>query len=150
MYNNYGYNPQANLDQINRQIADLERMRGQLTQNHTPAINQTFQITPNNTTMKYANSIEDVNKELVIADTSFFNKDFTLLWIKNAKGDVRSFELKEIVPKDEKDLKIEELENQIKKLKEANYEKSNNNYVDESIDECESTDVSVHRTSKKK
>ena len=49
-------------------------------------------------------------------DTLFVNKDFTNMWYKTPQGKVRPFLLEEIVPKDEKDLRIESLEKQLKEL----------------------------------
>lgn len=120
MYNNpYAniYNTQPSLDRINEQINQLENMKKQM-QNNTPAINQTFQLAPtNNHTMRYADTIDDVSKEMVYFDTPFFSKDMSVLWIKNIKGDIKSYELNEIVPKDSKDFEIEYLKNQIEDLK---------------------------------
>jgi hypothetical protein len=100
------YNPnvmQQNLnDKIDNEIAKLQQMK-----NHNisqPAINQTFQLAPNSNGIKFVNDIEDVQKEFAISETPFFNKDYSTLWIKNAKGEIRIFELNEIIPKDEKDL----------------------------------------------
>lgn len=117
MYGNYGYNPyynpQSNLDRINNQIKELESMKTQY-QNMQPQqvptnLTQNFQLAPNNAGIKYVNNIEEVKKELVFTDTLFPNKEYTLLFVKNAKGEIKTFELKEIIEKDEKDLKIDEL-----------------------------------------
>jgi hypothetical protein len=115
-FNNYN---QQNLNErIDSQIAQLNQMKEQIKNNQQPAINQTFQLAPtNNHSMKFANSINDVNKEIVYNDTPFFSKDLSILWIKNAKGDVKSYELKEIVEKNEKDLLIDALMLQIEDLK---------------------------------
>lgn len=117
MYGNYGYNPyynpQSNLDRINNQIKELESMKTQY-QNMQPQqvptnLTQNFQLAPNNTGIKYVNNIEEVKKELVFTDTLFPNKEYTLLFVKNAKGEIKTFELKGIIEKDEKDRKIDEL-----------------------------------------
>ena len=124
MYNNpymnsfNNYNQQSLNERIDTQIAQLNQMKEQIKNNQQPAINQTFQLAPtNNHSMKFANSINDVNKEIVYNDTPFFSKDLSILWIKNAKGDVKSYELKEIVEKNEKDLLIDALMLQIEDLK---------------------------------
>lgn len=123
---NYGNNPnQQNMyeqnmyDQIDNQINQLVNMRNQIRNNsqqqthqQPTAINQTFQLSPNGGGMKYASSIDDVNKETVFFDTPFFSKDFSVLWIKNASGDIKAYELNEIVQKDEKDIQIELLQEQ--------------------------------------
>ena len=67
MYSNI-YNPQASLDRINNQIAELERMKSQLPPVQQP-ITQNFQIAPtqNNTNeleAKYANNIDEVKNTL--------------------------------------------------------------------------------------
>ena len=122
MYNNpflSSYNAQASIDRINTQIAELEKMKQQLPQpNGAPTnLTQNFQIAPNSTTMKYADSIEEVQKDIVVGDTPYFSKDMSVLWIKNTKGDVKSYELNEIIQKDEKDLQIEFLQAQIESMK---------------------------------
>lgn len=124
MYNNpymnyqQGFSQQSISDRIDNQIAQLNQMKEQFKNNQQPAINQTFQLAPNGTnTMRYANTIDDVNKEIVYGDTPFFSKDMSVLWIKNTKGNIRSYELNEIIPKDSKDLQIEYLQSQIEELK---------------------------------
>lgn len=123
----YGYgmynNPQASVDRINNQIKELENMKLQF-QNvpqqppTTPSINQTFQLAPNSQNgVHYARDIEDVKKEIVIADTPFFDKDLSIMWLKNAKGEIKTYELKEMVIKDEKDMLIESLQMQINELR---------------------------------
>lgn len=113
------YNPQANIDRINNQIAELEKLKSQIPQpNNPPAINQTFQLAPNNQNgMRFANSIDEVQKSVITMDTPFFSNDMSVLWIKNAKGEIKTFEMKEIVPLDSKDIKIQYLEAQIEELK---------------------------------
>ena len=113
------YNPQASIDRINAQIAELEKMKQQLPQPNGASTNltQNFQIAPNSTTMKYADSIEEVQRDIVVGDTPYFSKDMSVLWVKNTRGDVKSYELNEIIQKDEKDLQIEFLQAQIESMK---------------------------------
>lgn len=111
-------NTQGMYEQIDNQINQLNHMKEQLKNNQQPAINQTFQLAPtNNNTIRYANTIEDVNKETVYFDTPFFSKDMSVLWLKSANGAIKTYELNEIVPKDAKDLQIEFLQSQIEELK---------------------------------
>lgn len=122
MYNNpyySNYNMQQSLDNINNNIAELEKLKAQMqSRQNQPAINQTFQLAPSSqNSMRYANTIEDVNKEMVTGDTPFFSKDLSIVWIKNAKGEVKSYELTEIIIKDDKDIMIESLQSQINELK---------------------------------
>ena len=67
--------------------------------------------------MKYANTIADVNKEVVYYETPFFSKDMSVLWVKYTNGNVKTYELSEIIPKDSKDLMIENLQLEIEELK---------------------------------
>lgn len=126
MYNNpyapaymNNYNQQNISERIDNQIAQLQQMKEQMKSNQQPAINQTFQLAPTNThVMRYANTIDDVMKENVYYDTPFFSKDMSVLWLKNAKGDIKTYELSEIIPQDAKDMQIELLQSQIDALKE--------------------------------
>lgn len=130
------YNPYSNQmymqdlqglrDRIDRQM----QMANQ-NQPQTTPITQNFQLAPNqNNGIKYVNSIDDVRKELVFADTLFVNKEYTQLWLKNASGEVKTYELKEIIELDEKDRKIADLEAKIDMLIK---EKENEQYVSENV-----------------
>lgn len=155
MYNNpyYNYNPQMTADRIDSQIAELQKLKTQIPQlqNNQPAINQTFQLAPNSQGgMKYVNSIEEVNKEMIFTDTPFFSKDFSVMWIKKTDGSVKSYEIKEIIKKDSKDLQIEFLMAQIEDLKEKVNAKPNYTDVDEPTESKEPTNVSNGKSSKAK
>lgn len=131
MYGN-PYNSQMYMQDLQglRDRIDRQMQMANQNQPQTTPITQNFQLAPNqnNQGIKYVNSIEDVKKELVFADTLFVNKEYTLLWVKNASGEVKTYELREMIVKDEKDLKIEELEAKIDKLIK---EKENEQYVNE-------------------
>jgi len=145
MFNN-PYMQQQNLDRINDQIKQLENIRNQMQQ---PApITQNFQLAPSSS-IRYAKSIEEVDKSPVMGDTPFFSQDMAVLWLKSASGEVKTYELKEIIKKDEKDLRIEFLQAQIEELKKGMSEnaKSNDDDVDEPIKSKKSTNVSNGRKS---
>jgi len=153
MYNNV-YNPQASIDRINTQIAELERIKSQIPPIQQPTnLTQNFQIAPNNqNTMRYANSMEEVEKNIVVGDTPFFSNDMSVLWVKNTKNEVKTYELKEIIKKDEKDLKIEYL---MAKIEELEKERINENepiyeYDVEPIKDEKSSSISTIRKNKKK
>lgn len=132
----YGYNPQVNIDRINYQMAELEKMKQQLQQpvQQPTNLTQNFQLAPaNKEIIKYANSIDEVNREIITGDTPYFSKDMSVVWIKNTKGEVKTYELNEIIPKDEKDLKIEFLQAQIKELKKEMKKYESDDIIDESI-----------------
>lgn len=116
---NQSFNQQSINDRIDNQISQLQAMKEQLKHNmQQPAINQTFQLAPSQQGgIRYVNSINDVNKEVVYGDTPFFSKDMAVVWIKNNKNEIRTYELNEIIPKDNKDLQIEYLQAQIEELK---------------------------------
>lgn len=130
------FNQQPSIDRINNQISELEKLRNQLTQ--PASINQTFQLSPNQSGIRYSDSLEQVEKEQVFGDTPFFSKDMTVLWLKSSSGEVKSYELKEIDKKDEKDLKIEFLMAQIEELKKVVNNESSDANDDESAKNEES------------
>ena len=124
MYNNpymnyqQGFNQQTMNERIDNQIAQLQQMKEQMKNQQQPSINQTFQLAPTHqSTMRYANSLDDVSKELVYADTPYFSRDMSVVWIKTGKNEIKTYELHEIVPQDEKDIKINFLMAQIEELK---------------------------------
>lgn len=149
-YNN-PYGQQSLSERIDGQIAQLNQMKEQL-KSQQPAINQTFQLAPTHQNgMRYANTIDDVNKENVISDTPFFSKDMAVLWIKNAKGNIKTYELNEIIPKDDKDIMIQSLQMQINEMKGMlENAKPSDEYVDEPIESSQSSNVQSSRTVKKK
>lgn len=154
MYNNPYYNPQSSIDRINNQIAELERLKTQIPQQAMQPTNltQNFQLAPTNKdAIRYANSIDEVQKDMIINDTPYFSNDMSVVWIKNTKGDIKTYELNEIIAKDDKDLMIENLQLQISELrKEIKNAKSNDDVIDEPIKDEKSTNVSNVRKSTKK
>lgn len=136
------YNPQPSLDRINDQINQLENMKKQLQQPVQPTnLTQNFQIAPTNReVIRYAGSLEEVQRDMVIGDTPYFSKDMSVVWVKNATGEIKTYELKEIIKKDEKDLQIELLQGQIRELKEVIKEnaKPSVKHVDESVEDNKS------------
>lgn len=137
--NNY-YNRQETVDRINAQQNELERMKQQLQQPQQPTnLTQNFQIAPqNHDVIRYATSIDEVQRDMVIGDTPYFSKDMSVVWIKNTKGEIKTYELNEIIPKDEKDLKIEYLQAQIEELKKGmKKNESNTNIIESDTDTVE-------------
>lgn len=123
-YMNYqqGFNQQSMNERIDNQIAQLQQMKDQMKNNQQQPIptnlTQNFQLAPTHQGgMRYANSLDDVNREMVYIDTPFFSKDMSVVWIKNNKNEIKTYELKEIVPLDEKDMQIQYLQSQIEELK---------------------------------
>ena len=148
MYNNpymNMFNSQANIDKINAQISELEKMRNQIQQppiQQPTNLTQNFQLAPTNRdVIKYASSIDEVQRDMVIGDTPYFSKDMSIVWVKNTKGDIKTYELNEIVPKDEKDIKIEFLMAQIEDLKKEMKKNESNANINESNKDEKSTNV---------
>lgn len=150
------YTNQNYIQELQNMRDRIDRQLQQVTQPHqqTPNINQTFQIapTPSHSGIRYVNNIDDVNRELVFVDTPFFSKDMSVMWMKNSKGEVRAYQLEEIIQKDDKDLVIESLQMQINELKKGMVDnaKSVDDDVDEPTQSKKSTNVSSGRTSKTK
>lgn len=171
-YNN-GYNQQINnipqtnnydeyIKYLDKEKERVEKSKEQYInryQQQPTVINQTFQSSPNSVAgLKHVNSIEDAEKELTVVETAFVTNDYTQLFIKNAKGEIRTFDMFEVIPKDEKDEIIEQLRSENNKLKGMIKNESTNATNDE---ECDTTidkptktkttsNVSVSRTSKAK
>ena len=157
MYNNpympNAYNQQASIDRINAQMNELEKLKQQIQQpvQQPTNLTQNFQLAPNNKdVIRYASSIDEVNRDMVIGDTPFFSKDMTVVWIKNTKGEIKTYELTEIIPKDDKDIQIELLQAQINEMKGMiNNAKSNDVNVDEPVKNEKSSSISNDKPSTK-
>lgn len=155
--NTYPYfnvlNPQPSVDRINEQINQLENMKKQMQQPVAPPTNltQNFQIAPtNHEVIKYANSMEEVQRDLVLGDTPYFSKDMSVVWVKNTKGDIKTYELTEIIPQDEKDIQIEILKARISDLERKVIDEPSNEYATEPVEDEEPSSVSAIRKPKKK
>lgn len=153
--NNYmpNYNQQSLNERIDSQIAQLNQMKEQIKNQQPTNLTQNFQISPiNKETIKYASSIDEVQKENVIGDTPYFSRDMSVVWVKNAKGEIKTYELKEIILMDERDLLIQNLQMQVNELRKEIKEnaKSINTNDDEPTSDEKSTDVQSSRTIKKK
>ena len=149
------FNRQEAVDRINANMNELERMKQQLQQPPQQPTNltQNFQLAPQNKdVIRYANSIDEVNRDMVIGDTPYFSKDMSVVWVKSTNGNIKTYELNEIIPKDEKDILIANLQMQIEDLRKEIKEnaKSSNDDVDESIKNKTTTNVSSTRASTKK
>lgn len=149
------YNPQDNIERINAQIMQLENMKKHIqqppVQQQPTNLTQNFQIAPTNReTMKYTSSIDEVQKEVVTCETPYFSKDMSIVWIKDAKGDIKTYELTEIISKDEKDMKIEFLMAQIQELKKEMKKNESNAIINEPSEDEKSSNVSTISKSTKK
>ena len=157
MYNNpyvNVYNPQPSLDRINDQINQLENMKKQLQQPIPQPTNltQNFQLAPNNKDyIRYANDIEEVERDVVLGDTPYFSKDMSVVWVKNTQNQIKTYELNEVIVKDDKDLLIESLQMQLDEMK-GMIEDAKSNVVNvyEPIEDKKSTNVQNNKQSNAK
>lgn len=136
--NNNPYFNQYQQDLLNmRERIDRQLQQAQPQQmQHQVPITQNFQLAPTQSGngIKYVNSIDDVKKELVFVDTLFVNKEYTTLWYKNASGEVKTYELKEIIEMDEKDRKIADLTSKIDMLERELKREMMNNATTSNVD----------------
>lgn len=150
--NNYPYGSQFYTQQYERDLQNIMRdAQNRLNQLHNQSqpqqvpITQNFQLSPAQAGgIRYVNDDEEVKNQTVFMDTLFINRDYTKLWLKNARGETKTYELIEIVEKDEKDVKIDKLMQKIDMLeKELNDERTNSD-ISEPVE-----DVKSKRTSSK-
>lgn len=147
--NNYtNYNQQSMNERIDNQIAQLNQMKEQMKNNQQPIptnLTQNFQLAPTHQGgMRYANSLDEVNREMVYIDTPFFSKDMSVVWVKNNKNEVKSYELKEILPMDSKDMQIQYLQSQIEELKGMIMNESNGSNVSNDDKKQNATDTTTN------
>ena len=126
----YSYYPNNQIYMQNMQ--DLQNMREKIDrqmqqQPQIPQVNQTFQLAPNPTNneleSKYVNNIDEVKNTFVMKTGVFLNKELNTLWIKNTNGDIRTFELNEIIRTDPKDEEINNLRQELQRMREMiNYD----------------------------
>lgn len=124
--NPYGYPVMQELqsmkDRIDRTMQNYQQNQFMNPNQQPPQIQQTFQLSnpqmnANDFEGKYADNIEEVKNTLVYKNSLFINKDMTTLWYKAVNGDIKIYTLIEVVQKDEKDKKIENLEQQIEDMR---------------------------------
>lgn len=117
------YNNQMYMQDLQGLRDRIDRQMQLANQNQPPQINQNFQITPtqNNNEMqaKYVNDIDDVKNTFVMNIGLFINKQMSNLWIKDVRGDIKTFKLEEVIEKDEKDIEIENLKRELEKMKDV-------------------------------
>lgn len=151
MYGNNGQYYMQNLqdmrDRIDNQIKNYQQTQMQQPQMPTN-LTQNFQITPqtNNSEIqaKYVTNINDVKNTFVMTTGIFVNKEMNTLWLKNINGDIRTFELNEIIRTDPKDEEINNLRQELQRMKEmiANESNVNNSDNDESNESKTTTKLS--------
>ena len=111
MYNGFlGQVPPIN--QIDRQIEDLQRIKEQYKQPVQP-INNIINTNTNGYEMK---PLKDENiEDIYVQNKTIFKNDKQMI-IKDVDGSIEKYEIKKIYPLDEKDLRISELEAKLREL----------------------------------
>ena len=142
-------------EKIDRQMQQMKQLnQNQMQQQPTPTnLTQNFRLAPNPTNneleSKYANNIDEVKNTFVMKTGVFLNKELNTLWIKNTNGDIRTFELNEIIPQDPKDIEINNLKKELQRMKEminyANESDVNNTDNDESNESKNATKLSNNK-----
>ena len=118
----YNYNNAGMINQLYRQKENIENMINQYTQGFgitTPPVQNIINTSGNNsdTDVRYVKSGEDISNVIVSKKTLFIDEPNSKISIKDVDGTIsKTYDI--IVPKDEKDVKIEELENKLKELEE--------------------------------
>ena len=141
MYN--GYNPYQYVNNFSpynqNSIQQLEQMRDQLDARiqtaqqqqqqsqqqqipQIPQINQSFQLAPTTNTNselegRYAENIDEVKNTFVMKTGIFATKDFSTVWQKDVSGNIRTFKTEEIFQRDEKDMQIQQLQEELNSMK---------------------------------
>lgn len=120
-------------ERIDKQMQQMQQLnQNQMQQQPTPTnLTQNFQLAPNPNNneleSKYVNNIDEVKGIFVMKTGVFLNKELNTLWIKNTNGDIRTFELNELVEIDPKDREITMLKQELEKMKEMISNESNGN-----------------------
>lgn len=123
-------------EKIDRQMQQVQQMnQNQMQQQpQIPQVNQTFQLAPNPTNneleSKYANNIDEVRNTFVMKTGLFVNKDFTSMWVKTTDGNIKTYELNEVIQQDPKDIEINNLKKELQRMKEMISNESNGNNTD--------------------
>lgn len=128
-------------EKIDNQMRQMQQLNQNQMQQQPVPITQNFQLAPNPNNneleSKYVNNIDEVKGIFVMKTGVFLDKELNTLWIKSTNGDIRTFELKEVIPQDPKDTEILMLKKQIEEMKEmianeSNVDNSNIDGADES------------------
>lgn len=113
----YNYNNMIN--QLYRQKDNIENMIAQYSQGmmnqQTPVQNIINTSSSSDIDVKYVNKDDDISNIIITKKTLFIDENNAKISIKELDGSIsKTYDI--IIPKDEKDLKIEELENKLKEL----------------------------------
>lgn len=161
--NYYTQDLQALRDKVDRQLQQAQQMQqmqqiqNQYPQAQQPQINQTFQLASNqignDTESRFVDNIEEVKRIFVMKTGVFPNRDFTMLWVKDVSGKIKTYRLEEVEDLDDKDKTILALQKQINELREEIRNEHNESDVadtDEQITESKPKNVRTNKSSNTK
>ena len=127
----YNYNNIAMVNQLYRQKENIENMINQYSQNVAQPPVQNIINTTGTTSeidVKFLKNNEDVFNIIISKKTLFIDENNAKISIKETDGTIsKVYDI--IIPKDEKDLKIEELEKKLRELEERVNDKSTKSTV---------------------
>ena len=115
-------------EKIDRQMQQMQQLnQNQMQQQPVPNVTQNFQLAPNPNSneleSKYVNNIDEVRNTFVMKTGVFVNKDFTSMWVKTTDGNIKTYELNEVIQQDPKDVEINNLKKELQKMREMiNYD----------------------------
>lgn len=152
MYGNNNQYYMQNLQDMRERIDNqLKSYQQNQMQQPVQPITQNFQLAanPSNNDLesKYADNVEQVRNTFVIKTGIFVNKDFSILWIKDVTGNIRTFKTEEIIEMDEKDKEILMLKKEIENMKGMinNAVEYDNSDIDEPIEDKKPKRVSNNK-----
>ena len=122
----YNYNNIAMMNQLYRQKENIENMINQYSQNVAqPPVQNIINTTgtASEIDVKFLKNNEDISNVIISKKTLFIDENNAKISIKETDGTIsKVYDI--IIPKDEKDLKIEELEKKLRELEEKVNDKS--------------------------
>ena len=112
-------------DQLDARIQTAQQQQQQSQQQQTPQIpqiNQSFQLAPTTNSNselegRYAENIDEVKNTFVMKTGIFATKDYSTVWVKDVSGNIKIFKTEEIIPRDEKDMQIQALQEELNSMK---------------------------------
>jgi len=140
----YNYNNNM-MNQLYRQRDNIDNMINQYSANQPPVQNIINTSNSSDIDVRFLNPNDDVANILITKRTLFIDENKAEIKLKELNGEIsKSYQI--IIPKDEKDLKIEELENKLKELE----EKIGGQYTKSTITDAnvESTNTSTVKSTK--
>lgn len=141
-------------EKIDSQMRQMQQLnQNQMQQQQPVPITQNFQLAPNPTNneleSKYANNIDEVRNTFVMKTGVFLNKDFTSMWVKTTDGNIKTYELNEVIQQDPKDVEINNLKLELQRMREMiNYDNKSdvdNTDYDESNESKNATKLSNNK-----